>query len=175
MAFSVEQSIPATTGKPFSFGGYIDSTAIGVNTSGAEKYLARPRLGVQQDFDHTLLISEAKTGNISLENHVPQAVCEMYAYAKQHGKNIIRGAVTDGHNWIFLVLKMHSDGDGAIYAQSLQRTRLMTVVPPGDEEISRIMCGVIAGIIGYWIEHSNEDIGDDDWFRVEWGRQLAVS
>ncbi|EDR03662.1 uncharacterized protein LACBIDRAFT_331401 [Laccaria bicolor S238N-H82] len=85
-------------------------------------------------------------------------------------KNIIRGAVTDGHNWIFLVLKMDSNGDidGAIYTQSLQRTRLMTVVPPGDEEISHTMCDVIAGIIGYWIEHCNEDIGDDDWFRVEW-------
>ena len=59
--------------------------------------------------------------------------------------------MTDGHNWIFLVLKMNSNGDGAIYAQSLQRTRLMTVVPPGDEEISRTMCDVIAGIIGYWV------------------------
>lgn len=99
--------------------------------------------------------------------------------------------MTDGHNWIFLVLKMDSNGDGAIYAQSLQRIRLMTVVPPDDEEISRIMCDVIAGIIRYWvsacysplchcphsghlllvwsqIEHSNEDIGDDDWFRAEW-------
>ncbi|EDQ99006.1 uncharacterized protein LACBIDRAFT_317790 [Laccaria bicolor S238N-H82] len=43
-------------------------------------------------------------------------------------KDIIRGAVIDGHNWIFLVLKIHSSGDGAIYAQSLQRTRLMSVV-----------------------------------------------
>jgi hypothetical protein len=83
---------------------------------------------------------------------------------------------------------MDPNGDGAIYAQSLQRTRLMTVVPPHEEEVSRTMCDVIAGIIGYWasacyspschcphsrlvwsqIEHSNEDIGDDDWFRAEW-------
>ena len=62
--------------------------------------------------------------------------------------------MTDGHNWIFLVLKMDSNGDGAIYAQSLQRTRLMTVVPPGDEEVSRTMCDVIAGIIGYWVSAS---------------------
>lgn len=171
LVLSLEQSVPATTVKPFSFstiGGYIDYTAIGVSASGAEKYLAWPRLGVLQDFDHALFVSEAKASNISLENHVPQAVCEIYACAKQLGKNIIRGAVTDGHNWIFLVLKMDPNGDGAIYAQSLQRTRLMTVVPPGDEEISRTMCDVIAGIIGYWIEHSNEDIGDDDWFRAEW-------
>ena len=42
---------------------------------------------------------------------------------------------------------MDPNGDGAIYDQSLQRTRLMTVVPPGDEEILLIMCDVIAGII----------------------------
>ena len=46
---------------------------------------------------------------------------------------------------------MSPNGDGAIYSQSLQRTRLMTVVPPGEEEISRTMCDVIAGIIGYWV------------------------
>ena len=51
----------------------------------AEKYLAWPRLGILQDFDHTLFVSEAKASNISLENHVPQAVCEMYACAKQLG------------------------------------------------------------------------------------------
>ena len=51
----------------------------------AEKYLAWPRLGVLQDFDHTLFVSEAKASDLSLENHVPQAVGEMYACAKQLG------------------------------------------------------------------------------------------
>jgi hypothetical protein len=58
--------------------------------------------------------------------------------------------VTDGRNWIFLVLKMNGDGDGAKYVQSA-RIRLMIVNPPGDEEISRRMCDVIAGIISYWV------------------------
>ena len=64
----------------------------------------------------------------------------------------------------------------------------MNVVPPGDEVVSRTMCDVVAGIIAYWvstsfvplpsftlvagmvtqIEHSNEDIVDNDWFSVEW-------
>jgi hypothetical protein len=70
-------------------------------------------------------------------------------------KNIIRGAVTTGHDWIFLILKMNANGDGAIYAQSLERIRLMTVVPPGKEELSRIMCNVIAGIIAYWASFIN--------------------
>jgi hypothetical protein len=40
--------------------------------------------------------------------------------------------VTDGHNWIFLILKMNSNGNGAQYARS-QQTRLMGVDPPRDE------------------------------------------
>ncbi|KAF8797428.1 hypothetical protein BYT27DRAFT_7219210 [Phlegmacium glaucopus] len=171
LVLNLEHSVPPTIVKPFSFttlGGYIDYTAISASVSDAEDFLAKPRLGILQDYDHTFFVSEAKTNNISLESHVPQAVCEMYACAKQLGKNFIRGTVTDGHNWIFLILRMNANGDGAIYAQSLQRTRLMTVVPLGDEEISRTMCDVIAGIITYWIEHSNEDIGDNDWFRTEW-------
>jgi hypothetical protein len=51
----------------------------------AEDLLAKPRLGLLQAHDHTLFVSEAKTHNIPLEGHVPQAVCEMYACAKQLG------------------------------------------------------------------------------------------
>ena len=81
---------------------------------------------------------------------------------------------------------MNANGDGAEYAVS-ERTRLMTVDPPNDEEVSHTMCDVIAGILSYWvstfyspllsltlvtgmvtqIEHSNEDIEDNDWFYVE--------
>jgi len=53
----------------------------------------------------------------------------------------------DNYESIFLVLKMNANGDGAVYAQSLQRTRLMNVVPPGDEVVSRTMCDVTA----YWM------------------------
>jgi hypothetical protein len=45
LVLSLEQSVPATTVKPFSFttlGGYIDYTAIGVSASGAGKFLQQP-------------------------------------------------------------------------------------------------------------------------------------
>ena len=38
---------------------------------------------VIQVFNHTLFVLETKASNISLENHVPQAVCKMFACAKQ--------------------------------------------------------------------------------------------
>jgi len=86
---------------------------------------------------------------------------------KKLGKTIIRGALTSGHDWIFIILKMHPDGNGGVYAES-EKIRLMAVFPPGVEQISRTMCATIAGIIAHWIDHSNEEIGDDDWFTVDW-------
>jgi hypothetical protein len=79
---------------------------------------------------------------------------------------------------------MHPDGNGGVYAES-EKIRLMAVFPPGVEQISRTMCATIAGIIAHWasdflccyqvlvltnlqIDHSNEEIGDDDWFTVDW-------
>ena len=35
--------------------------------------------------NNTLFVSEAKSKDVSLEDHVPQAVCEMYACAKKLG------------------------------------------------------------------------------------------
>ena len=64
-------------------------------------------------------------------------------------KSIIRGALTNGQVWIFLILKMNSGGNGATYSQS---KRLSPLVPGryGDKEVSRTMCNTIAGIIEYW-------------------------
>jgi len=64
-------------------------------------------------------------------------------------KTIIRGALTSGHDWIFIILKMHPDGNGGVYAES-EKIRLMAVFPPGVEQISRTMCATIAGIIAHW-------------------------
>ena len=65
---------------------------------------------------------------MSLQDHVPHAVCETYACAKilqsvifmsqsvlnfSHQiprKDVIHGALTDGQDWIFIILKMNPDG-----------------------------------------------------------------
>ena len=64
-------------------------------------------------------------------------------------KDIIRGALTDGQDWIFIILKMKPDGDGAVYAQSKELYLVVKVIPD-RKEVSRTMCSVIAGIITYW-------------------------
>ena len=102
---------------------------------------------------------------MSLQDHVPHAVCETYACAKilqsviflsqsvlnfSHQiprKDVIHGALTDGQDWIFIILKMKPDGNGGVYVQS---DELYLVVKIIRKEISRTMCSVIAGIIPHW-------------------------
>ena len=127
-----------------------------------------PTLDSLMEHKHMLFVLEAKARDMSLQDHVPQAVCEMYACAKtlrsvswsarlnpsrlSHKilrKAFIRGALTDGKDWIFIIVKMNPDGDGGAYARSKELS-LITPVFPDGKEISRTMCSVIVGIIAHW-------------------------
>ncbi|TEB24583.1 hypothetical protein FA13DRAFT_1777814 [Coprinellus micaceus] len=170
LVLSLGQSVPPTTmisSNMTTVGGFIDYTVVAANGKDAEKFLKRPNLKNLKEHDHALFVSEAKSKDVSLENHVPQATCEMYACARTLGKSTIRGALTNGHDWIFLVVRMDADGKGAAYAES-DKVGLMVKARPDREDISFTFTSTIAGIIAHWIEHSNDDIGDDDWFTVEW-------
>jgi len=105
----------------------------------------------------------------SLANHVPQAVSEMHACAKKLGsaarssalisycsklmpffrKRIICGALTQGQDWIFIVLRMNDDGFGAEYAES-GVIGLMDRGLLGNSVVSLPGCIMLAGIISYW-------------------------
>ena len=80
---------------------------------------------------------QAKQDGVPFVQHVAQAVAEMYASAKYlmydsgslpmlfinvepHStrKGILRGALTNGHEWIFLILYLNEDGNGGTYAES---------------------------------------------------------
>ncbi|KAF6744451.1 hypothetical protein DFP72DRAFT_1176908, partial [Ephemerocybe angulata] len=67
--------------------------------------------------DLTLFIQEAKSlfKEPKLELHIPQIVGQMYAGMKMMGKNVIRGALSNGHNWIFIILEADASGSGAVY------------------------------------------------------------
>ncbi|GLB34519.1 hypothetical protein LshimejAT787_0200840 [Lyophyllum shimeji] len=101
------RSVPATPVIPFNLdtlGGFIDYTAVKVNGSEAHAsaFLMNPALDSLTEHNHTLFVLEAKARDMALRDHIPQAVCEMYACAKSLGKNFIRGALTDGQTWIFI-------------------------------------------------------------------------
>lgn len=113
--------------------------------------------------DHVLFVAEAKGPNQMLESHVPQAICEMYACAKYlkwvkfrsvpdllsifFSKMIIRGALTNGHKWIFLILKLNEDGNGGIYFPSDDISIMLGV----NRGVSQQGSSLIAAIITHWV------------------------
>ncbi|KAF9643708.1 hypothetical protein BDM02DRAFT_1362680 [Thelephora ganbajun] len=107
-------------------------------------------------------VAEAKRGGAPLTKHIAQVVAEMYASAKYLKEGIIRGALTDGHNWIFLILYLNEDGIGGTYMQSppikMQASDNYPyyVLSPGPD--------IVAGILAHWMERSFIDLDEHDWF-----------
>ena len=62
---------------------------------------------------------------------------------------MIRGALTNGHEWIFFLLKLNDDGNGGKYFQS-KGIPLMTA-SRGEEMVSRETSSLIAAIIAHWV------------------------
>ena len=107
-------------------------------------------------------VTEAKGPDQRLESHIPQALAELYACAKHQEwassfitshhskksfrKRIIRGALTNGHEWIFFILKLDEGGNGGKYSQSTV-INLMR----GESEVSHEGSSLIAAIIADWV------------------------
>jgi len=169
LVVSVEQGVSATSVQSSSLttiGGFIDYAVIMAHADDADTFLTHPFLEML-DGQAALFVSEAKTMDNPLAKHVAQAVAEMFACAKKLQKRIIRGVLSDGQNWIFLIMRMNADGNGARYAES-EMVCLMSTGDLGNPIVSHTVCTMLSGIIAYWIEHSNEDIRNDDWFMVKW-------
>ncbi|KAF8723412.1 hypothetical protein AX14_009327 [Amanita brunnescens Koide BX004] len=107
-------------------------------------------------------VTEAKGPDQRLESHIPQALAELYACAKHQEKRIIRGALTNGHEWIFFILKLDEGGNGGKYSQST----VIKLMQRGESEVSHEGSSLIAAIIADWIQHSHDEIGHDDFFMM---------
>jgi hypothetical protein len=59
-------------------------------------------------------------------------------------KDILRGALTDGDSWIFLILMLNPDGHGAKYRQSHP-------INSGFPKIVKPMPDVLTGILSHWV------------------------
>lgn len=110
----------------------------------------------------SFFVTEAKLYNPS--NHVAQAVSVMYACGKFLQQKVLRGALTNGYDWIFLLMTLNDDYNGASYMRSAQLS--LGIQKPTEDElvIPRRSSDLIAGILSYWIENSFSDLGSDDWF-----------
>ena len=101
-------------------------------------------------------------------DHVPQAVAEMYGSAKylqydpvffsthfahtktnSFRKRILRGALTKGHECIFLIVYLNENGHGGTYSISPTINIYASdkypyhVLSPGPD--------IVAGILAYWV------------------------
>ncbi|KAG1839363.1 hypothetical protein F4604DRAFT_1994211 [Suillus subluteus] len=117
----MEHIVPATTISLSSLrtiGGFVDHTAIVADEFDTPLFLT----SLQLDYLRTLpmasgfFVTEAKLYN--LLNHIAQAVCKMYACSKYLQTKVIRDALTNRCEWIFIFIKFNDNHDGASYQRS---------------------------------------------------------
>jgi len=110
-----------------------------------------------------LFIAKAKYQEIS--HHLPRIVTKMYAVATQHKfvfyfggvrfsqdvfrKKVIRGVISDGHRWVFLILLLNKNCKGGVYWVTPE-------VPIGSgcgpsERIEAPEPDILAGILAHWV------------------------
>jgi len=161
-------SVPTASGSEVLLVGFIDYTVVVTNDVKIARYfLNHPGVrNLAQHIESVLgfFVVEAKDRDVKLDDHVPQVLTQLYAAATKLKKTHIRGTLTNGYEWLFLVLNVNSNGTGASYrisdrsySAAPQETGVNMVIPDMPPDM-------IAGILASWIEHSCEDLLEDDWF-----------
>lgn len=65
-------------------------------------------------------------------------------------RKIVRGALTDGRKWIFLLLKVDEEPGGTYY-QSKEIAIVVANERVSGERVSKQRCDVVAGILANWV------------------------
>ncbi|KAG5640518.1 hypothetical protein DXG03_008228 [Asterophora parasitica] len=108
----LENQVPAVQprqSEPDTISGIVDYTAVVVDSKIAKAYIHRPP-SIKKDLIG-FFVAEA----IDLEAHLPQALLELVACAKHLGRSHIRGALTTGFEWCFIIVDLDADSEGAKY------------------------------------------------------------
>jgi len=167
-------SVPTASGSEVILVGFIDYTVIVTSDVNNSRYFLNfpwNNPGVRNFAERIesvlgCFVVEANDPDVKFCDHVPQVLLQLYVAAPQLKKTHIRGTLTNGHEWLFLVLNVNSNGKGASYRIS---DRKFSIAPHDngvnvDLVISDRGSDLIAGILASWIEHSCEDLLEDDWF-----------
>jgi len=171
MVLTMEYAVPSVNigSSNINLSGLVDYAAIVANKKDANTFREDPRLlTIKRNMgDSTgLFVVEAKLHDLA--DHVPQAVAKLFACAKHLDKQVVRGALTNGREWIFLLVKLNDDRNGASFMRSeiiqleMQREGLR-----GPHLMTRPFPDLIAGILSHWIQNSFVELASDDWFEVE--------
>lgn len=169
MILNMEHVVSATTISTSSsrtLGGFVDYTAIVADECDAPLFLTSPQLDYLRTLPMPSGFFVTVAGPHHLSNYIAQAVCEMYACGKYLQKKVIRGALTNGREWIFIFIKFNDDYDGA----SCQRSSIVKFDTMSDSNGRLVIIGswpdIIAAILLHWIQNSFVDLTSDDWFEV---------
>ncbi|KAI0744076.1 hypothetical protein C8Q80DRAFT_1184879 [Daedaleopsis nitida] len=95
-----------------------------------------------------------------LPKHLPRGLIELIARARQLQQSHIRGALTNGYKWWFIVVDIDADGGGASYRFS--DPIRWTVGNWGA--VNTPTPTIIAGILAAWIQSSFQEFKGDEWF-----------
>jgi hypothetical protein len=138
--------------------------------------IARPHLKYLENHDNTFFILQPKGSfSVSSEDQLSQAAWAMYScavkleqvsYVFNYSENVqpelpsfrkdfVRGALTNGQEWIFIILEMNPDGSGAKYLVSNPVSIIETMVD--RTQVSHSACRTIPGIIAHWASHPHFD------------------
>ncbi|KIL59052.1 hypothetical protein M378DRAFT_180985 [Amanita muscaria Koide BX008] len=171
MVLTMEYAVPSVNIGPSNrnISGLIDYAAIVANKKDARIFRQDSRLlTIKRNMgDSTgLFVVQAKLHDPA--NHIPQAVAEFFACAKHLDKQVVRGALTNGREWIFLLVKLNDDRNGASFMQSdIIHLNTQQEGLSGPQVMIRPFPDLIAGILSHWMQNSLVELASDDWFEVE--------
>ncbi|KAG1827625.1 uncharacterized protein BJ212DRAFT_1313648 [Suillus subaureus] len=166
MILNKEHVVPATAISPSglqTLSGIVDYTAIVASQSDDAGFYLTPASfhEIKAIMPSSFFVIEAKLHD---PNHIVQVLSKMYACGKFLQQKVLRGALINGHDWIFLLMTLNDDYDGASYVRSAELSLGIHGLVGGELVIHRRSLDLIAGILSHWIENSFSDLGSDDWF-----------
>ncbi|KAG1800027.1 hypothetical protein EV424DRAFT_1438853 [Suillus variegatus] len=166
MVLSMKQDVPAmivSLSSLSTLSGIVDYTATVASQRDANFYVKPMGLyEMKMNMPRSFFVMDAKLCNPS--DDVPQAVCKMFAYGKFFEQKVIRGALVNGSDWIFILMTLNDNYDGASYKQSVALSMDPYHTPNHQLVNPELWPDLIAAILAHWIENSFADLGSDDWF-----------
>ncbi|KAH6902481.1 hypothetical protein BKA70DRAFT_1567914 [Coprinopsis sp. MPI-PUGE-AT-0042] len=158
MVLGFNRNAPASiaqSGKsPLTVASFNDSVVVVMPKAERSSFLHSdwPEIGPNQS---VFFVKDAEYGGYNLKQYVPQALAEMLELAQRLEKKIIRGVVSDGGAWLFLILNVQDDGTSTYLESSVLNNYKSTTT------FSWAGRGLL-----HWILHSHEAFdADTDFFR----------
>lgn len=166
---SVEQEVPSVTVRGQSYDQEtecIDWVSVVTSRKVAVDSILTAKAPGLDKGRSTLLVMEANGPNHLLQNYLRQAVEGMYAYMSAAKKNAARGVLTNGKDWIFIIVKVNNVGSATFCQSRLIGTH---VYDPSTytEVLSRDAVCFVSSIIAHWMTRGNEELDDDDYFTYD--------